>query len=419
MGGNREYENLEEVESDPLLMDLFAAYYDARKNKRNTQNQLRFEMNLEQNVFKLYRAIKERSYKPQDSIAFVVYKPVTREVFAASFADRVVHHLFYNYVNPIFERTFIYDSYSCRKGKGTSFGIKRLEYAIRSCSASYTRDCYVMKLDIRGFFMHINRNILFQKVKDTLLRYSSRRNAEGIVWKKKLDYDLILYLAEVIIFDDPTAHYIMKGKMSDWEKIPHGKSLFDMPPDCGLPIGNLTSQLFSNIYLNDFDHYVKRELKVRYYGRYVDDFYLVDRCKDALIGYRKAITTYLSEHVGLEVHPLKIYLQKYDKGVLFVGGFVKPHRTYVSHRVKSKFSERMYAFKKEKTTADKLEMTINSYLGTMRAFRSFNVRRKIMRHNAWVFRYGAVQNCCSVFRLDKNIKYNQPLGGFENLLPLQ
>lgn len=415
MAGKVECEKLDEVGCDPLLMDLFTAYYDARKNKRNTQNQLRFEINLEQNIFTLYRAIKDRTYKPQDSIAFVVYKPVTREVFAAAFADRVIHHLFYNYVNPIFERTFIFDSYSCRKGKGTSFGIKRLEYSIRSCSANYTRDCYVMKLDIRGFFMNINRNILFQKVKETLLRYSSRRGADGTLWKEKLDYDLILYLARVIIFDDPTTHYIMKGKVSDWDKIPHGKSLFDMPEECGLPIGNLTSQLFSNIYLNDFDHFVKRQLKARYYGRYVDDFYLVDQCKEVLTNYRKVITTYLKDKLGLEVHPLKIYLQKYDKGVLFVGGFVKPYRTYVNNRVKSNFSQRIYALKKENITAGKLEMTVNSYLGSMRAFRSFNIRRKIMKHNTWLFRYGAVQNCCSVFHLDENIGYNQVLGEFENL----
>lgn len=418
MSSDIEYKKLEEIECDPLLMDLFTAYYDARKNKRNTQNQLRFEVNLEQNIFTLYRAIKDRSYKPKGSIAFVVHKPVTREVFAAAFADRVIHHLFYNYVNPIFERTFIYDSYSCRKGKGTSFGIKRLEYSIRSCSANYTRDCYVMKLDIRGFFMHINRNILFQKVKETLLRYSSRRDADGTLWKDKLDYDLILYLARVIIFDDPTDHYIMKGRASDWDKIPYGKSLFDMPAECGLPIGNLTSQLFSNIYLNDFDHYVKRHLKARYYGRYVDDFYLVDQCKEVLTNYRKDITTYLKDNLGLEVHPMKIYLQKYDKGVLFVGGFVKPYRTYVNNRVKYNFSKRMYALKKNGITAEKLEMTINSYLGTMRSFRSFNVRRKIMRHNAWVFRYGAVQNSCSVFRLDKNIRYNQTLGENDKMFSL-
>ena len=122
-----------------LLEDLYVAYYDARRNKRNTINQLAFEIRLEDNLLRLYHALQNRTYVPGRSVAFIIEKPVKREVFAASFADRVIHHLYFNYVNEIFERTFIDDSYSCRKGKGTIYGIQRLEHHIRSCSQNSRR----------------------------------------------------------------------------------------------------------------------------------------------------------------------------------------------------------------------------------------------------------------------------------------
>ncbi len=271
-----------ENEDKQLLNDLFTAYYCARRNKRNTANQLRFELHQERNIFDLYRRITTRTYKPKQSIAFMVFHPVHREVFAANFSDRVVHHLFFNYTNPIFEKTLIEDCYSCRKGKGTSYAVSRLEHHIRSCSANYTRDCYILKLDLQGYFMSINRQLLYDKVEATLRKFENRRNEEGIVWKEKLDMDLVLYLAREIIFHDSVDNYFMKGKPEDWENLPPTKSLFHSAPGCGLPIGNLTSQLFSNVYLNEFDHFMKREMGFRHYGRYVDDFFVVHQDKELL-----------------------------------------------------------------------------------------------------------------------------------------
>ncbi|MDE5906371.1 MAG: hypothetical protein K2G66_01890 [Alistipes sp.] len=147
--------------NEKLLTDLFNAYYDARQNKRNTLSQLRFEMNLEDNLMELYHEIDERRYHVGRSICFMTNIPVKREIFAADFRDRVVHHLLCNYVSPLFERTFITDSYSCRKGMGTHFGIGRLEHHIRSCSNNYQWKSYLLKLDIQGYFMNINRELLF------------------------------------------------------------------------------------------------------------------------------------------------------------------------------------------------------------------------------------------------------------------
>ncbi len=151
-----------------LKQDLFRAYYDARKNKRNKPDQLAFELNYEQNLLALARDIWSRRYRPGRSICFISHYPVKREIFAASFRDRIVHHLLYNYINPIFERRFINDAYSCRLGKGTSYGIARLDHFIRSCSENYQKDAYILKLDIKGYFMSIDRGILYRKIISTL-----------------------------------------------------------------------------------------------------------------------------------------------------------------------------------------------------------------------------------------------------------
>jgi retron-type reverse transcriptase len=119
-----------------LIEDIFQAYYDARQNKRNASTSLAFELEYEKNLVKLFHEIDERSYAPRSYSVFIIENPVKREVFASEFRDRIVHHLIFNYINPIFDPLFINDSYSCRIGKGTSYGIKRADYFIKSCSQS-------------------------------------------------------------------------------------------------------------------------------------------------------------------------------------------------------------------------------------------------------------------------------------------
>ena len=147
-----------------LLYDLFLAYYDARRNKRNTNNALSFELHYESSLIHLCDDIFKRNYQPRRSIAFIVNKPVKREVFAADFRDRIVHHLIFNYIAPVFEKRFVNDSYSCRTGKGTHYGIQRVDHFIRSCSENYHKDCYILKMDIQGYFMSIDRLLLYDIV---------------------------------------------------------------------------------------------------------------------------------------------------------------------------------------------------------------------------------------------------------------
>lgn len=252
-----------------FMQDLFKAYYCARKNKRNTYNQLKFELNYESNLLDLRDQILERRYKPLPEIAFIVNKPVKREIFAADFRDRVVHHLLFNYLNPVMEKYFINDCYSCRKNRGTSYGIKRMESFMSGCSDNYTKDCYILKLDIQGYFMSMNKTILYEAVKGILCKDKSKNG------KPPFNEGLVDRLLRVVIFNDPTKSCRIKGDRAGWEGLPKSKSLFFARPNCGLPIGNLTSQLFGNVYLTRFDQFVKRDLAVGYYGRYVDDLVLV------------------------------------------------------------------------------------------------------------------------------------------------
>ena len=158
------FEVLQDLTPAFQLAELFEAYQSCRRTKRNTLNALAFELDYESNLVTLCAALNNGSYKPGKSIAFIVDKPVKREIFAADFRDRVVHHLLVNKLNPLFEKSFINDSYACRLGKGTHFGIRRVDRFIKQCSVNYSQDCYVLKLDIKGFFMHINKQILFSKL---------------------------------------------------------------------------------------------------------------------------------------------------------------------------------------------------------------------------------------------------------------
>jgi len=363
-----------------IVTDLFQAYYDARKNKRNSISALAFEKHFERNLFALCDEIIEKRYFPRPNICFIVNKPVKREIFAADFRDRVVHHLIYNYISPVFERTFINDSYSCRKGKGTHYGIGRVNHFIRSCSRNYRRDCYILKLDIKGYFMAMNRRLLYGKIRTVLLKNSE---------KFGLDLPLVLYLIEKTIYNDPVKDCLIKGDVQDWHGLPTTKSLFSADRECGLPIGNLTSQLFGNIYLNDFDHFVKRVLGIKYYGRYVDDFVLVHPDKEYLKTMIPAIRKFLKEKVQLQLHPYKIFLQHYGKGVKFLGVFIKPYRSYIGNRTKGnsyKTVNKWNALIRNKKKLDKDELdafraSINSYLGIMRHHSTYRLRKKLLMCN--------------------------------------
>ena len=250
--------------------------------------------------------------------------------------------------------------------------------------------------------MAINRDLLHKKTIAVLnkFRYRKLQNSEGFTssealttscWNNTFDFKLIYYLLEQIIFNNPIENHILKGKKKDWKGLPPSKSLFFSKQDCGLPIGNLTSQLFSNIYLNEFDSWVKHKQQCKYYGRYVDDFVIVHHDKEFLKKLIPQIRNYLSEKLMLELHPKKIYLQHFTKGVQFLGAIIKPHRTYIKNRTKGNFYKTFqnwntYIDNKPNNKLSKQELQqfvscINSYLGISRQFNTYKLRKAMVLEN--------------------------------------
>ena len=368
-----------------LITDLFGAYYNARQNKRNTINQLKFELNFEQEIFKLYNEIEARAYKPSREIAFIVNKPIKREIFAADFRDRVVHHLLFGYLGPIIEKYLISDCYSCRKGKGTSAGIGRAAKFSRSCSQNYKKDCYIMQMDISGYFMSINRELLYRKVNGMLRREYEKCALSGKVIP--FDAGRVDFLLQKTIFRNPTENCLIKGSRFDWDGLPANKSLFYAQEGCGLPIGNLTSQLFGNIFLNDFDHWMKQDMSFSHYGRYVDDFFVIHPDKPYLLKALPKITDYLKMNEKLTLHPNKTKINHYQSGFLFLGAVIKPYRLYIANRVKGNFYQALEKHNKvirdhKPTSEEKNQFisSINSYLGIMKHYKTYKIRKQMIKN---------------------------------------
>jgi len=354
------------LDKEKLLLDLFQAYYDTRQHKRNKNTAVKFEMNYESKILALRNDLVDWTYSISPSICFIIKDLVQREVFAADFRDRITHHLIYNYIYELFDRYFIYDSYSCRLEKWTHFGIKRVEHFLRSCSQNYTCDAYILKLDIKWFFMHIDKYILFEKIEKFL---SEKKE------KLSIDYDFLIKLIHQIIFHDSTRDCTIKWSTSDRDWLPDDKSLFHSPKDTGLAIGNLTSQLFANIYLDNLDKYIKYELWFHYYGRYVDDFIIIDTDKQKLLSAIPKIRYFLTNKLRLVLHPKKIYFQHYSKWVQFLWAYIKPYRTYVRKRTIGNFYKKVQseAFDKELT-----QSIVSSYLWILAHYKTYNIRKKVL-----------------------------------------
>jgi len=342
----------------PLFFELYKAYRDARRNKRGTANQLKFERNLETELLSLERELLDFSYEIRPSVCFINELPVKREIIAADFRDRVVHHFLYNRIYPIFDRKFIYDSYSCRVGKGTLFGIKRAQRFLRSCGAGAKASgsggghggIWVLRLDIRGFFMAIDRGILY----DLLMKGLGGR----------ID-PLTHFIIRKIVFNDPLKDASYRSSPDAWDDLPRDKSLKGSPPNCGLPIGNLTSQLFANVYLNPLDHFVKRDLKIDFYGRYVDDMILIHSGKPVLLDAISRVREFLSEELRLILHPGKIKLQSAGKGFAFLGAYIYPNKLLAGRRVVKNFKACLY---NPDPDLERQGCRIQSYLGLMLHF---------------------------------------------------
>ncbi len=259
--------------------------------------------------------------------------------------------------------------------KGTHYGAAPVNQYIKECSENYTKDCYVLKLDIQGFFMHIHRGVLVKLLKQYV--YANYTHTE---------INLVLELLEKVIFNYPTERCTIKGSRKDWKGLPKNKSLFHSPKNCGVPIGNLTSQVFANFYIHQFDAFVTKELDIKYYGRYVDDFVIIHSDKEFLKLLIPTLSDFLFSKLQLTLHPNKIYLQHYSKGIKFLGTIIKPNRIYIANRTKGnfyhvlkKYNDMIIACPIADEQLNSFVSTVNSYLGILKHYKTYRLRKKMLR----------------------------------------
>lgn len=385
---------------DALMLDLYAAFICAKRHKAKKPYVLHFERNLKENIESLCDDLCTRRYKPEPSTCFVIQRPKKREVFAAQFRDRIVHHLYYNYTHELFERTFIQDTYSCIPGRGTHYGIERMEQHIRQESHNWQRPCYALKIDIRGYFMHINRRRLLDIATASLTKMADHQTNGGMKWRDVIDMDFILWLTREIVLLDPTDGCRHVGNPSEWDDVDASKLMANAPADCGMPIGNLTSQLFSNVYMNPFDQMVKRLLHFLHYGRYVDDSATICSDRQRLTDAIPLMRDFLKDELCLDMHMGKTQIIDVRYGVEFLGSFIKPYRTYICNRSLSRI--RHEAADVRHMGRGQAFRTVNSLLGVMSHYSSYNLRREIFTQQH-ILRYGSFDRDMTTFTLSKPV----------------
>ena len=351
-----------------LLAELFIAELAARKGgKRKTYDTHAFEVNLFENLSRLRDALWNYDYHPNRGTAHVIFDPVQREIFAAPYVDRVAHHFVVNAMVDYVDKRLCYESCSCRVGKGTSFGIERLHHHVQAVSDNYKRPCYIIKMDISGYFMHIKRDILYH----LMIQWLDKIFAGN----QKKRYSILKHAIHEIVFDDPVKGVKIQGSYEDWRGLPEDKSLFAQPPDQGLVIGNLTSQFSSNIYLDPLDRFVMFDLGYKHYGRYVDDFYIVVTEEQLAKAKKdiKVIGMFLQEY-GLSLNPKKTRVIPYMQGVPFLGMVVRGPMVIPGKRLTRNFNLAVTDF----VTGVKDIDSIISYFGMLQNYDSKMVVKKIL-----------------------------------------
>lgn len=324
--------------------NLFFAWEEFRRDKKKKEDVLLFEKDLEREIFSLHRELKSRTYRHSGYIGFYISDPKRRHIHKAQVRDRVLHHAVMSILYPLYEKTFIHNSFSCRVGKGTHKGVEALRSMLYKASKNNTRNAYILKCDIEKFFDSINHEILL-----------------SILRSRIKDQELMNLLTEVV------------------ESFTSSRStLFER---CGLPIGNLTSQLFANVYMDVFDQFMKHELKVKYYARYTDDFVVVSENKEHLLQLLPQMRSFLKEKLKIQIHPKKITITNFGRGIDYLGYVLFPHFTLVRKRTKKRavrrINEKMLLYKRDKTSKDKVHATLMSYLGVLSHANTYRFSEKL------------------------------------------
>ena len=389
-----------------FVASFFDAYQDCLRNKKSSPQAIEYMPKAAEDVPRLALEVWERKYKPITSTCFMVTFPKLREVFAAAFRDRIVHHWICRRLTPLFEqrcRELGDCAHACRVGHGTNVAVKMLKYGIDTVTENHTREAWIYKGDIVGFFMHIDRALLWKMLRQLIVeKYEDQ------------DKDVLLYLTEIVVFHEPQKDCVVNSNVKLWAQIAAHKSLFFIEPGKGEPIGNLTTQLFAGYYMSFLDEYVRGlfQGKNYYYTRYVDDFVIV--CDDRLFlkASIRQIADFTHRELLLETHKENVYFQPASHGVKFVGCVVKNDRIYLSNRTKSRMGQavsrclRCCANGMTSSEAKRYRSTINSYYGFMTGTRSWNIKQKILhRYTAEFFQVFTVVNNKKV-TLKKKYRYN-------------
>lgn len=311
------------------LENLLEAWKNFLKGKRSKMDVQEFQYRLSDNILALHLELKNKTYRHGDYYAFKISDPKPRDIHKAKVRDRLLHHAIYRNLYPFFDKSFIYDSYSCRKDRGTHRALRRFKVFANKASKNNTKTLWILKCDIRKFFASIDQGILL-----------------GILEEKILDKDVIWLLQRVT---------------GSFQSIAPGK---------GLPLGNLTSQLLVNVYMNKFDHFVKHTLAAKYYIRYADDFLVMSTDKSRLFDILREIRRYLLEEMALELHPNKISIKTLASGIDFLGWVHFP-----DHRVlRTVTKKRMFKNIKNNT----LPAVLDSYLGMLRHGNTQKLSQRIL-----------------------------------------
>jgi len=343
------------------LENLLKAYYFARRGKRNKPRICLYDFFLESNLIKLRYFLTSNKYLPSPYAHFVIYDPKTRQVAAPAFRDRVLQHSLVSVIEPLFEKKFIYDSYACRKGKGTHFGAKRIKKFLMAarCINGKEKEIYVLQCDINKFFQSISWSILLSIISKTI----NCRQTVNLIEK------IITTHVQTLGKD--------QGQLSIFSFTGFDNEAVSVTERRGLPIGNLTSQLFANIYLNELDHFAKEVLRERWYARYMDDFLIIHPDKNHLLEAREKIKTYLKKALNLRLHSKKLTIKNVREGVPFVG-----YRIFYDHilirgstlsHMQKKYKKKFKLFQQEQISQEELRQTICSIRGHLNHANAHNL----------------------------------------------
>jgi len=328
----RKYSLFERVIS---LNNLYSAWDEFKVGKNKKLDVAEFAKDLKNNILKLHWDLKNKTYQHSPYQSFYVKDPKLRHIHKACVRDRVLHHAIFRISYPIFDKSFIFNSYSSRLDKGTHLAVKRLSIFARKVSKNNTQNCYFLKCDVKKFFDSIDQKILI-----------------SLIGKKIQDKDFV-WLIKIVV-----------------------KSF-----QGGIPLGNVTSQLFANVYLNELDKFIKHHLKMKYYLRYCDDFIILGSDKNFLKSLILKIDNFLKLNLNLSLHPNKIFIRKYHQGVDFLGYVSFPHYSILRNKTKKrmfrKIDLKVISFAVGELSLKSFKQTLCSYYGLLKHSNYYRLSKRL------------------------------------------